>query len=87
MPVQLGLLDRIIVEQPPGKTPTAAINLRMLNCYQMRPDYEAMQFSVTEESRETGCVKGNVKGLSHMLWKALAPPQVAFDFDFEKGKL
>ena len=90
MPVELGVLDRIILEQPPGQThstTTTVVDLQMLNCYQMRPDYEAMRFSVTEGSQETGCVKGNVKGLPNILWKALAPPQVVFDFDFEKGKL
>ena len=90
MPVQLGVLDRIVLEQPPGQTHSATtpvVDLQMLNCYQMRPDYEAMRFSVTEESQETGCVKGNVKGLPHSHWKALAPPQVVFDFNFEKGKL
>jgi len=87
MPVQLGLLDDIVVIEPPPEVPTAAktaIDLKMLGCYQMRPGYEAMDFMVTGESLETGCIQGYVNGRSKMRWKALAQPQLAFEFDFKK---
>ena len=87
MPVQLGLLDDIVIVEPSPEIPSAAkIDLKMLGCYQMRPGYEAMDFIITGESLEFGCFQGHVNnGQSKMRCKALAQPPVVFEFDFQKG--